>query len=93
MVISYLKGEENGSVWDLLGRGKQVCDRTFLSAKNPAVVEAWMMLKGKSKPKQDYTDLLSLWNGFDLYMTKFRFLCFFCEELYVTTSSLILEPN
>lgn len=59
-VISYLKGEENDSVWDLLGRGKQVCDRTILFAKKPAVVRAWMMIKGKSKPNQDYTDLPSL---------------------------------
>lgn len=93
VVIAY-KGEENGSVWDLLGRGKQVCDRTFLSAKKPAVVKAWMMLKGKSKPKQDYTDLPSLWNGFDLYISlNAGFLCFFCEDLCVTTSLVILEPR
>lgn len=66
VVISYLypfifhRGEENASVWDKFGKGKQVCDRTPLSAKMPAVMKAWMMLKGKSKPKQDYTDLPSL---------------------------------
>lgn len=46
-IISYLKGEGNASIWDQFGRGKQVCDRTILSAKKPAVGKAWMMLKGK----------------------------------------------
>lgn len=60
VVISDLKGGQSDSIWDLFGRRKLVCDRTLLSAKKPTVVKAWMMLKGKSKPKQDYTDLPSL---------------------------------
>lgn len=89
VVISDLKGGQSDSVWDLFGRGKLVCDRTLLSAKKPIVVKAWMMLKGKSKPKQDYTDLPSLWNWFDLYITKCRLLCFLCADFYVTTSLVI----
>jgi len=55
--ISDLKGGQSGSVWNVFGRGKLVCVRTLLSAKKPTAVKAWMMLRGKSKPKQDYTDL------------------------------------
>ena len=93
VVISDLKGGQSDSIWDLFGRGKLVCDRTLLSAKKPTVVKAWMMLKGKSKPKQDYTDLPSLWNWFDLYITKCRLLCFLCADFYVTTSLVIRESS